>query len=194
MERKINEKFTIDGKTYVTEKGILCDKCAFRENYNCIKYRYDIGPCGSSERTDQTSVNFKIVKQDKSMKEFNLEAAKAGKPVCTRDGHKVRILAFDIKIDDYPILAAVNCINGKEEVVSYTINGKYNTNAEDSIYDLMMVPKKKQGWIAIFSNNSTPYLGIPTAIYNTKKDVEDAIKSVSGEDRVVDIIQIEWEE
>lgn len=29
------------------------------------------------------------------MKEFDLEKAKAGHPVCTRDGHEARILCFD---------------------------------------------------------------------------------------------------
>ena len=31
------------------------------------------------------------------MKEFNLEQAKAGKPVCRRDGKKARIICYDAK-------------------------------------------------------------------------------------------------
>lgn len=38
------------------------------------------------------------------MKPFNLEEAKAGKPVCTRDGRKVNILRFDLN-NPYPIIA-----------------------------------------------------------------------------------------
>ena len=72
------------------------------------------------------------------MKEFNLEAAKAGKPVCTRDGGGARILAFDIKDDCYPIIAAVNSGEEHEEVFSYTMEGKYNKNKETNL-DLMMV-------------------------------------------------------
>lgn len=30
-----------------------------------------------------------------NLKEFDIEAAKAGKPVCTRDGRKARIICFD---------------------------------------------------------------------------------------------------
>ena len=33
------------------------------------------------------------------MIEFNLEAAKAGAPLITRDGHKLRIICFD-RIDE----------------------------------------------------------------------------------------------
>ena len=33
----------------------------------------------------------------KNLKPFDLQAAKSGKPVCTRDGRKVRIICFDSK-------------------------------------------------------------------------------------------------
>ena len=35
-----------------------------------------------------------------NLKPFNLEAAKQGKPVCTRDGRKARIICFDAKRKD----------------------------------------------------------------------------------------------
>lgn len=42
------------------------------------------------------------------MKPFDIELAKAGYPVCTRDGRPVRILCFDRKsVDGYSILALV---------------------------------------------------------------------------------------
>ncbi len=41
------------------------------------------------------------------MKPFNLEEAKAGKPVCTRDGRRVEIISFENPSDNYPILAKV---------------------------------------------------------------------------------------
>ena len=45
-----------------------------------------------------------VEKED--LKTFSLEAAKAGKPVCTRSGKKVRIVCFD-KVGAYPIIALV---------------------------------------------------------------------------------------
>lgn len=37
-----------------------------------------------------------------NLKPFDLEAAKAGKPVCTRDGRKARIISFDRHGEDCP--------------------------------------------------------------------------------------------
>lgn len=47
-----------------------------------------------------------------NLKPFSLEAAKAGKPVCTRDGRKARIICFDSKWR--PIVALVTECNGEE--------------------------------------------------------------------------------
>lgn len=51
-----------------------------------------------------------------NLKPFDLEAAKAGKPVCTRDGRKARIVCYDRKSENYPILALVEN-NSNEQVV-----------------------------------------------------------------------------
>ena len=41
------------------------------------------------------------------MKDFDLEAAKKGAAVCTRDGRKARILATDLENSKQPICAAI---------------------------------------------------------------------------------------
>ena len=43
----------------------------------------------------------------KHLKPFNLEEAKAGKPICTRDGRKARIICYDKKGDSDPIIALI---------------------------------------------------------------------------------------
>ena len=53
-----------------------------------------------------------IMEENKlNLKPFNLKAAKEGKPVCTRDGRKARIICFDRKFYhdgyNYPIVAMV---------------------------------------------------------------------------------------
>lgn len=52
-----------------------------------------------------------------NLKPFDLEAAKAGKPVCTRDGRKARIICFDAKCNK-PIVALIYDCN-KETVLQY---------------------------------------------------------------------------
>ena len=57
-----------------------------------------------------------------NLKPFDLEAAKAGKPVYTRDGRKARIICFD-RIDAKPILALVPSTDGKgEDVFDYFVS------------------------------------------------------------------------
>lgn len=57
-----------------------------------------------------------------NLKPFDLEAARSGKPVCTRDGRKARIICFD-RNDLYPIVALIECEEGKEMVGAYSNEG-----------------------------------------------------------------------
>ena len=70
---------------------------------------------------------------------FDLKAAKAGKPVCTRDGRMVRILCFDRQYEDYNIVALVLCGN-REFVYNYFLNGRWSKEGETND-DLMMLPE-----------------------------------------------------
>lgn len=112
------------------------------------------------------------------MKPFDLEAAKAGKPVCTRDGRKARIICFDRK-SDAPIVALI-MDNDREETHSYYEDGKSVRNQKYD-YDLRMLPEKKEGWAVIRRSD----------IYET----EEQAKEVLLNSRVgVMIRKIEWEE
>lgn len=75
------------------------------------------------------------------MKKFNLESAKAGKPVCTRDGRSVRIICFDKKGSDHPIVALIS-LEGAEETEWYSSTGRLYNGAESN-YDLMMAEVEK---------------------------------------------------
>jgi recombinational DNA repair protein RecR len=70
------------------------------------------------------------------MREFNLEEAKAGKPVCDRRGNDVRIICFDAK-SDYPIICLVETEDNIEEVITTTIHGRFLVPG-DHMSDLMM--------------------------------------------------------
>ena len=127
-----------------------------------------------------------------NLKPFDLEAAKAGKPVCTRDGRKARIISFDRHGEDCPIIAlVVDSKNAEcEEVIDYTLDGICNENIiNHNKYDLMMFPQKKEGWINIY----TSYDGIETGIsvYETK---EIAKKGINNSVSYLGTIKIEWEE
>ena len=61
MERKIGEVFTCNGKLYQVVKGFSCNGCAFIKNGNCYLDDKFLGPCAYTERTDKTSVIFKLI-------------------------------------------------------------------------------------------------------------------------------------
>lgn len=122
------------------------------------------------------------------MKEFNLEAAKAGKPVCTRGGRPVRIICWDRKVKEWPIVALVNVDEG-EAVLTFSEKGREGKFGE-SPYDLMMASEKKEGWINIFNAGySTSYSS--STIYDTEENARNhGIQS----GLYVTTIKIEWEE
>ena len=87
--------------------------------------------------------------EPKSMKPFDLEQAKAGAPVITRDGRKARILSFDLCNRYYPMVAAFTDSDGDEGVDSLTNEGKCFAD-KDSPNDLFMGPVKREGWVNIY--------------------------------------------
>lgn len=72
------------------------------------------------------------------MKPFDLEEAKAGKPVCTRDGRKVEIISFEHPIKDYPILAKIFFGKDDCEEFTFTESGTFFVAGKESEADLMM--------------------------------------------------------
>lgn len=123
-------------------------------------------------------------KKKLNLKPFDLEAAKQGKPVCTRDGRKARIICFDAKGNN-PIVALIyDC--KKEIVLQYLENGRSFVD-EISNYDLMMLTKKKEGWVNIFKD----FKDTVCCVYPTEKE---ALEDGETEKDYITTIKIEWEE
>lgn len=121
------------------------------------------------------------------MKPFDLEKAKAGKPICTKNGRNVRIICFD-RLGDYPILGLVS--EEHEEVIySYNLLGRVFERIATN-YDLFMRSEKKIGWINLWNIGG----GIRPSImvYNTKQEAEEAARKCDG--ILIGTIKIEWEE
>lgn len=116
------------------------------------------------------------------LKPFDLEAAKEGKPVCTRDGRKARIICFDVKAKK-PIAALITN-DDTEEAHFYYDNGR-SDQYQEYRYDLMMLPEKKEGWVNVYKDGL-----LDTKSYNTKKEAFD---KASLRD-YVDTVKISWEE
>ena len=95
------------------------------------------------------------------MKDFNLEEAQAGKPVCTRDGRKARIICWDLKNDNYCLVAAVESKTDEnsEEILTYDKDGIFTTDHEvNHNYDLRMAPEKRELYVNIYKNKNGIYV------------------------------------
>ena len=118
-----------------------------------------------------------VEKED--LKTFSLEAAKAGKPVCTKSGKKVRIVCFD-KVGAYPVIALV-----QEESIEtchfYSQDGK-SADCGDG-YDLIMLCEKRKGYINVYSS----------IIHDTLENADNVRKRINKSDYLY-TLEVEWEE
>lgn len=71
------------------------------------------------------------------MKEFDIEKAKNGAKVCTRNGNPARIVCWDVKDELSPILALVT-EKGIEVPYLYLKDGRMYVNETHFPKDLMM--------------------------------------------------------
>lgn len=76
---------------------------------------------------------------------FDVNSARRGEPVSTRDGRAVRIVCWDVKNTDFPILALVMEKDGREHPYQYTADGRVVKGKIRLEGDLVMVsPEEKK--------------------------------------------------
>lgn len=208
---KVGEPTMLDGKLVqkiLKTDRYSCKGCCFEspecdkvDNGLCCEYEIYVEIKQNKENMEEREYSEEDMKNNprfkhhknieqvinmQKMKPFDLEAAKAGKPVCTRDGRKARIICFDRKLlfkgISYPIIALVEDTAKEETVYGYNEKGKVIIE-DDATYkdDLMMLPQKKEGWIIIHKE----------AIYD-KETAEKIARETTA--NVIRIQKIEWEE
>lgn len=184
---KVGEPFVYEGKVLQRLRsidGYSCVHCLFKEQ------ACNFDSCDKDSFLVETELKLENMEEKKlNLKPFDFEAAKSGKPVCTRDGRKARIICFDtINKGNYPIIALLED-KGCEAIFYYNKDGKCNVGTER---DLMMLPEKKEGWVNVYKSynvgKKTPCIA---SIYPTKEEAKKS--SVVGFD-YVDTVKIEWEE
>lgn len=126
---------------------------------------------------------------------FDINLAKAGREVVTRDGNPVRILCYDRKDEDFPIIALVDC--GEYETQhSFTINGSLNRHGE-SKFDLFIKGNTKSGWVNLYKDAYMPRTSPVRWCSNTYATKEKALEEVKYKEypsNYVTTIEIHWEE
>lgn len=126
------------------------------------------------------------------MKPFNLEQAKAGAPVCTRDGQPARIICYDLKgLKNCPILALVESSGGVEFTINCTLSG-HTSLYSDTGKDLMMASVKREGWVNLYTCHSGATATDQCTLYKSEKEARSQILKDNGV--YVATVKIEWEE
>ena len=118
------------------------------------------------------------------MKPFNLEQARQGKPVVTREGLEVKILIFDLNHETYKIGGVFD----NRELATWTNEGEFK-KGDDTLLDLFMNSEKKEGWINLYRD----HMGIvlPGVVCATEADSKSKIRPG---DAYITTIKVEWEE
>ena len=213
---KVGEPKIINGKKVQLLKSKYCKNCAFWDNNDCtfttcprtcmggeygvyVEIKQNKEDMEESveeklfcDKVAKANAEYMKVKLNSSLKPFDLEAAKAGKPVCTRDGRKARILCFDRFCCDEisTIVACVLSKDGKDEnVIIYSSDGFMVDKQHPCDDDLMMLSEKKEGWVNVYYNHDASSHRGCRFIYDTK---EQAVKDAGS--AYITTVKINWEE
>ena len=120
-----------------------------------------------------------------NLKPFDIQKAREGKPVCTRDGRKARIICFDRDCDMHIVALVADPLG--ESVHYYLSNGKVDFDKQND-EDLMMLSEEKEGWVNVYNS-----LGVITVSHNPYDTKEEALANVQSQN-YVDTVKISWEE
>lgn len=126
--------------------------------------------------------------ETKKLKPFDIEKAKAGAKVVTRDGRNVRIICWD-KLDDddtYPIVALVKDKDGTEDTEIYTLDGACVVDQKYDL-DLFMAPTTVEQWVNVYKDENGVYF---YAFHNSEQKAHQ-YKDVKN---YITTIKITWEE
>lgn len=131
------------------------------------------------------------------MKPFNYEEARAGKPVCTRDGREARIICWDRQNEYFPIVALIKAEDG-EDTFYFTNRGSFYRDKEIDSFDLMMKTERHELWKVILMNEDTGDIFSNRGMdFESKEEAEKWAENYSEKDSlsVLDIVKLyEWED
>lgn len=124
-----------------------------------------------------------------NLKPFDIQKAREGKPVCTRDGRKA-IFLTTLSNKNFPVVAIV-CCGQEENIYQYDINGVCDEH--DNNLDLMMLPEKKEGWVNVYRDCDGANITKDDNIYSSKDAAIASAQIIDRENYVATTI-IKWEE
>ena len=173
---KVGEPYEFDGHLFQSYRTF--EVPIFTENYATVRELGNNSKISIEIKQNKEDMGDLVMEENKlNLKPFDIQKAREGKPVCTRDGRKARIICFDLS-EEYPIVARVYD-EDKILLFSYKEDGRINNY--DYKFDLMMLPEKKEGWVNVYKDS----------VYDTK---EEALTGRLGNRGYINTIKVRWEE
>lgn len=124
--------------------------------------------------------------ETKKLKPFDLEAAKRGEPVVTRDNCPVTI--YDFNFNNHVWCIAGKVVRHNNEFLMIWDKVGHNEIQNETINDLFMAPVKKEGWINLYKE----CFGTTTShVYKSQREAD--LNRNIREDYIT-TVKIEWEE
>jgi len=105
------------------------------------------------------------------MKPFDLEAAKRGEPIVTRDGREAKFIAHVPEANEIQKIV----VSVDKGLISLRQNGR-TWKDTDTRSDLFMAPKKRTVWVNLYSDGE--------AFYHYTQEEADDLDSGAKEDRI----------
>lgn len=174
---KVGEPIIYMSRTFQKLKSpdtYQCKYCYFR-NQVCTPQL-----CGEKLFLVEIKIKENMEEKKLNLKPFDIQKAREGKPVCTRDGRRARIICADAK-SEYPVIALVERGDGTEAAISYRLDGRRGDNCLEASDDLVMLSEKKEGWVNVYKNQ----------IHDTPESAEEGHKGTTD---YIKTIKVEWEE
>lgn len=180
---KVGEPYEFDGHLFQSYRTF--EVPIFTENYATVR---ELG------NNSKISIEIKQNKEDMeekklNLKPFDIQKAREGKPVCTRDGRKA-IFLTTLSNKNFPVVAIV-CCGQEENIYQYDINGVCDEH--DNNLDLMMLPEKKEGWVNVYRDCDGANITKDDNIYSSKDAAIASAQIIDRENYVATTI-IKWEE
>lgn len=119
------------------------------------------------------------------MRKFDLEAAKRGEPIQTRDGRPVKFIAHVPEV-----MESHRVIVQYEELVALRFEDGRSFSDRQCGLDLCMAPRKRTVWVNVYYQRPCDWpVSLPTSVWDTKKDADEA---ASGNGNLIRIGNRAW--
>ena len=203
--RAVDVELAVDGNSYVRWRRIYESNLPPISNKNFKQPEYlvymrnpkrlglaidekSLGRPGDSIKQHSLT---KRVKKCYNMRKFNLEEARNGAPVQTKDGRTAKIVHFDFVrgltwVNRELLVIVKNKNSSNEHAVIYSETGKYLGGNIDSYLDLVMAPVELYAYVWRYNNN----IYISEAFYSLEA-AHDNSNLLSPECEFIKIISFE---